>query len=262
MGKESAEVEHSTRMAKKSSSLSSSGRSRTLSIHEGLVRERDKKSDITEYYEIIDEIGQGGLCKVFKIRKKEHKIGGSSREENVRIPKRRFFGGSPARSHSKRASSGSICLRSKSDEYPGPASSPTLTQLEENFPTSVSYTSLRSVGDMYFALKEINLAMVQEDKIDQLRNEVEILKALDHKNIVKAYETFRDKRTKKLMIVMELCTGGDLVSSKYVRRERRRMKSILLEYQRNLIFNLLACSQALAAAIHGTSSCPYHTTNP
>ena len=53
--------------------------------------------------------------------------------------------------------------------------------------------------------------MVNEDKIDQLKNEVEILKTLDHKNIIKAYETFFSKQTKTLMIVMELCTGGDLV---------------------------------------------------
>lgn len=33
---------------------------------------------------------------------------------------------------------------------------------------------------------------------------------MDHMNIIKAYETFQDKTSKKLMIVMELCTGGDL----------------------------------------------------
>lgn len=29
-------------------------------------------------------------------------------------------------------------------------------------------------------------------------------------NIIKAYETFQDKPSKTLMIVLELCTGGDL----------------------------------------------------
>ncbi|ACI65117.1 predicted protein, partial [Phaeodactylum tricornutum CCAP 1055/1] len=64
--------------------------------------------------------------------------------------------------------------------------------------------------NMHFALKVINLAMVKEDKIDQLKNEIEILKTLDHKNIIKAFETFQMRANKKLMIVMELCTGGDL----------------------------------------------------
>jgi serine/threonine protein kinase len=61
---------------------------------------------------------------------------------------------------------------------------------------------------MYFALKVINLVMVQEDKIAQLKNEVEILKTLDHPNIIKVYETFNTKR--QVMMIMELCTGGDL----------------------------------------------------
>lgn len=270
MEKESAEPERQRVVPKKSSSLSSSGRSR--SIHEGLVRERDKKSELTEYYEIIDEIGQGGLCKVFKIRKKQEKIGGSSREENIRIPKRRFFGNivppSPVRRHSKRFSSGNIRLRAKSED--GSASAPSLTHLEEDFPTSVSYSSLRSISDMYFALKEINLAMVREDKIDQLRNEVEILKALDHKNIVKAYETFRDKRTKKLMIVMELCTGGDLVSIWRTPSERSGefLDFPCRNYPSPIVINLipilyfLLCSSALEITVHGTSSSSYHTTSP
>ena len=50
--------------------------------------------------------------------------------------------------------------------------------------------------------------MVKEDKIAQLKNEVEILKTLDHQNIIKAYETFNTKR--QIMMIMELCTGGDL----------------------------------------------------
>lgn len=62
---------------------------------------------------------------------------------------------------------------------------------------------------MYFALKEINLALIAPDKVEQLKQEVSFLKALDHKNILKAYETFHEN--KKLLIVMELLTGGDLV---------------------------------------------------
>lgn len=80
--------------------------------------------------------------------------------------------------------------------------------------------------------------VTQEDKIDQLKNEVEILKTLDHKNIIKgtsifkflvamdgpqilshhdfgcgvaAYETFSFKETRTLEIVMELCTGKENV---------------------------------------------------
>jgi len=65
---------------------------------------------------------------------------------------------------------------------------------------------------LYFALKVINLKLVTggPEKVDQLKNEVEILKTLDHRSIIKAYETFQRHDTKQLVIVMELCTGGDL----------------------------------------------------
>lgn len=62
-------------------------------------------------------------------------------------------------------------------------------------------------GEVY-ALKEIDLAFVKEGYEEELRNEIDLLKELDHPNIIKAYETFLFK--KKLSIVLELCTGGDL----------------------------------------------------
>jgi len=321
-------------------SIGDSTRSQHRSIHEKLVREHDKKSNLHDFYEIIDEIGQGGLCKIYKIRKKHDMIGGSSREGNIKHKKGGLFGkhhhasrrslsrfsnippvysepsirtmmtaGTPPTSspkptnpkdrvkavamahatsepslnachpHSKngrkqikKATSGAIITGTTSsppqetedsqqlmddddsnqssksnDSVPIPmgvplghystvgSRSPRMESMDTNSsddlggattrgsghfgsPTATSRTSLSGAGaaaassaNFYFALKEINLAMVKEDKIDQLKNEVEILKALDHKNIIKAYETFHSKQTKKLMIVMELCTGGDLV---------------------------------------------------
>lgn len=62
-------------------------------------------------------------------------------------------------------------------------------------------------GEIY-ALKEIDLRFVEESEIDELRNEINLLKELDHPNIIRAYETFLYK--KKLSMVLELCTGGDL----------------------------------------------------
>jgi len=61
-----------------------------------------------------------------------------------------------------------------------------------------------------FALKTINLSNLREECHDELRNEIDILKRMDHPNIVKAYETY--ERRGKLSLVMELCTGGDLYS--------------------------------------------------
>ena len=50
--------------------------------------------------------------------------------------------------------------------------------------------------------------MSAED-IDTVMTEVDLLKKLDHPNIVKYFETYDDK--KHLYLVMELCTGGELL---------------------------------------------------
>lgn len=47
------------------------------------------------------------------------------------------------------------------------------------------------------------------DNIEMLHSEIEILKTVDHPNIVKLYEIYEDR--KYLHLVMELCTGGDLM---------------------------------------------------
>lgn len=39
-------------------------------------------------------------------------------------------------------------------------------------------------------------------------NEVNIMKTLDHPNVIKLYETFEDFRN--VYLVMELCEGGEL----------------------------------------------------
>jgi calcium-dependent protein kinase len=49
--------------------------------------------------------------------------------------------------------------------------------------------------------------MDDRDKL-RLQYEIDILRNLDHPNIVKLYEVFEDK--KSVYIVTELCTGGEL----------------------------------------------------
>ena len=49
---------------------------------------------------------------------------------------------------------------------------------------------------------------MSEEFQNELKNEVAILKLLDHPNIVRAIETFEHKD--RLFIALELCNGGDL----------------------------------------------------
>ena len=65
----------------------------------------------------------------------------------------------------------------------------------------------RHTGKKY-ALKAVRLNRIEPDKIADLRREIEIMKALDHPNIIKLYQTFEDHSY--IYMVMELCTGGEL----------------------------------------------------
>jgi calcium-dependent protein kinase len=56
------------------------------------------------------------------------------------------------------------------------------------------------------AIKTIHKKFVKDMKL--LQNEIEVMKCLDHPNIVKLYETFEDKRS--YYLIMELCGGGEL----------------------------------------------------
>jgi len=57
-------------------------------------------------------------------------------------------------------------------------------------------------------VKTIHEDRITPEFIDELKNEIDILKTLDHPNIVKAYEVFYCK--KRIHIAMEYLSGGNL----------------------------------------------------
>jgi len=75
---------------------------------------------------------------------------------------------------------------------------------------SVCTVKARATGDV-FALKEIALTKIG-GSMSSLRKEVELQKRLDHPNICKILESFEDRKRGRMYIIMELCTGGSLVS--------------------------------------------------
>ena len=52
------------------------------------------------------------------------------------------------------------------------------------------------------------LAVKQIDNMDKFETEIDIMSKMDHPNIIKLYEVFKDKRF--IYLVMEECTGGEL----------------------------------------------------
>ena len=62
-----------------------------------------------------------------------------------------------------------------------------------------------STGDVY-ACKRFDKKLIKNKK--RLKTEINLLRATDHPNIIKLYETFEDKRY--LYLIMEECSGGEL----------------------------------------------------
>ena len=175
-----------------SNNLDSTETSKSRSLQQALVREREgkRRQEFEDIYDVKHEIGQGGLCKIYKIEKKGDKIGGSSRPENVRrsgidlifstfpnaVPTHHSIGNTP-RQKSRKNGAGGFHSPITGDFVPA---------------------QVGQLQPMYFALKVFNLVLLKEDKIESLRNEVEILKQLDHPNCIKAYEAFTTRKSRKV----------------------------------------------------------------
>lgn len=68
------------------------------------------------------------------------------------------------------------------------------------------------------AIKSINKEYLSEEKQkNKVMHEVGILLRMRHPSVVKLYETFETSR--HILLVMELCAGGDLLN--YVRKRRK-----------------------------------------
>ena len=73
------------------------------------------------------------------------------------------------------------------------------------------------------ALKSLNKEILNDkDQKTKLLKEVNLLLKLRHAHVVKIYETI--ETTKHIVIVMELCAGGDLLN--YVRKRRKLKEPI------------------------------------
>jgi len=79
--------------------------------------------------------------------------------------------------------------------------------LGEGITGTVRRVTHRKSGKEY-AMKVVNLSRINKAQVKELRQEVAVLKKLDHPNVVRLIETFEDGRS--IRLVMELCTGGEL----------------------------------------------------
>jgi len=94
----------------------------------------------------------------------------------------------------------------KEGEEGGSAFNPVNTKIMKK--QNSSSLSERRLNRVDYALKQIQLDKVSTMFLEELHNEIDILKAMDHPNIVKAHEVYHHK--KQIYIILELCDGGDL----------------------------------------------------
>ena len=88
---------------------------------------------------------------------------------------------------------------------------------------SISKIRRKSDG-MILVWKELNYGTMKDKYKHHIISEINILKELNHQNIVKYYDHIIDKEKTKIYIIMEYCPGGDL--SQLIKRSRHSKQYI------------------------------------
>lgn len=227
----------------------------TPSLHDNLLRQR-KNHDPLSCYEVVQVMGEGSMGSVCMVRKRAEAVGGSARsphnsfrlgskDHECRIPIlgglfRSCFAGGVGKKKDKLIISNhpvqlgdedSVATCESSPSQGGTTPSQYSVTRQDSSHSSVTISRIVKKTGKYqalYALKSIHLSKVaDEDMINELRNEIELLKTLDHPHIVKAIETYEYQGL--LFMVMELCSGGDLYSrDPYTEEEAARIIYSLL----------------------------------
>jgi len=158
---------------------SSRNGSRSQSLHRNVIRERT--DEVEKKYEVLQVLGEGSIGAVSRVRVRPEAVGGSAYNSD----------------HDDGGCFG-CCLPKSNEKNRSPVN-------DRN-------------AKVEYAMKSIQLRRISAEFVEELRNEVEILRNLDHPNIVKAYETYDN--SKQIFMIMELCSGGDLYArSPYSEKE-------------------------------------------
>lgn len=196
-------------------------------LRSSLIREQMNR-DPFFFYQVTKSLGSGSMGEVKLVKKRPNKIGGSARRDIQEAVKRQ----QREKECLKLPVIGNLfefCMDGnlKDDllsengsshhslsSFLSVGSSTHSRSFEDSFLNKISEknsSESKSTSQIIYAMKSIHLDQVtRKEFVDELRNEIAILKDLDHPNIVRAIETF--EWNDKISIVMELCSGGDLYS--------------------------------------------------
>lgn len=88
-----------------------------------------------------------------------------------------------------------------------------------------SISKIRRISDgKILVWKEIDYGKMSDKEKSQIVSEVNILRELNHPNIVKYYDRIIDKQHSKIYIIMEYCEGGDI--SQLIKRLKKNKESL------------------------------------
>jgi len=97
---------------------------------------------------------------------------------------------------------------------------------------------VHKLSEQLVAVKSLHKQYLEsEDNNSKLQNEISLLKMLMHKNVMRLYETFPNDHY--LLIVLELCSGGDLLG--YVRKRRKLTEPIAKLIFKQILDGLSYC---------------------
>lgn len=161
----------------------------TRSLTNHMIRQR--QANVWDYYKEVRTLGEGSIGAVTLVKRRKGTEGGSAYNSDrtksnnvVSVGCRGIFGCLLPKRSPKGIEEKSSSFRHSRHRYPSSAHS------EE------------------YALKSIQLRLVEKKYLEELRNEINVLRSLDHPNIVKAYEEYETDNN--IYVVMEYCSGGDL----------------------------------------------------
>lgn len=107
-----------------------------------------------------------------------------------------------------------------------------------------------------YALKCMEMRRIDVELIDDLRNEIELLKMLDHPNVIKLFEYYEDPDN--IYLILELCDGGELFDRLHQQKGNRYSEA---EAAR-LMFRMCVGAGRRASACGGFLGSPLPSPHP
>lgn len=102
------------------------------------------------------------------------------------------------------------------------------------------YVGVSRLNGMRRAIKALDRSALTSESRDRIRREIEILKELDHPNIIRIIEVVEDER--HINIVQELCQGGELFDR--IVKNKRFSEDLAAGYMRQILSAVTHCHKA------------------